>query len=408
MIKMAQKFFGNAGIKEAGDKYIMNTYKRYPIALVKGEGMKVWDADGKEYTDYLAGIAVTSLGYCHPAVKEALIERANTILHTCNYFYNEPAAHMAQLIVENSCFDKVFICNCGAEANESAIKLARKYQKTKGHPEKYTVVTVRNSFHGRTLATLTATGQEKVQHGFEPLPAGFDYIEFNNVECVEPFVKGRDDIAAILVEPVQGEGGCIPATKEFLAELRRVCDKYDLLLMFDEVQVGIARTGKLFAHQNYGIEPDVMTLAKALASGVPIGACCAKGDAATALQPGEHGNTFGGNPLATAAGAATLETILNDNLCDHVVKMGEYMDKAFAPLIEKYENVEGIRGMGLIKGLMLKKPGGEVASKCLEKGIIINCTAETVLRFVPPLIITEKEIDLLVKTLDEVFAELGF
>ena len=405
---MTAKYKGNKAIVEAGEKYLMGTYKRLPISIERGEGARIYDADGNEYLDFVGGVAVNSLGHCHPAVVEALKERMETVLHCSNYYYNEPAVHLAELICENSCMEKVFFGNSGAEANEGAIKLARKYQKMKGHPEKYVVLTMKNSFHGRTIATLTATGQEKVQHGFEPLPVGFDYIEFNNVESVEPAVAGRTDVAAIMVEPVQGEGGVLPATKEFLEELRRVCDKYELLLIFDEVQVGAGRTGKLFAYQNFGVEPDVMTLAKALSSGVPIGAVTARGEAAEALKPGEHGTTFGGNPLACAVGVATIETMVNGGVLENCEKIGNYLREKMQTLVDKYDSVTGVRGMGLINGLLCTKPGAEVVEKCFEKGVLINCTANTVLRFIPPLTITEADVDKLVATLDEVFTEINF
>ena len=317
---MIEKFKTNAEVIENGDKYLYGNHVRMPLSIERGEGAYVFDKDGNKYLDFIGGIAVNGLGHCHPAIVKCLEERAHTILHCSNYFYNEPAVQTAKLIVENSCFDKVLFANSGAEANEGQIKLARKYAKDHGHPERFVVITMKNSFHGRTLATCTATGQYAVHRYFEPLPSGFRYAEFNNLQSVKDIMD--EYVCAILTEPVQGEGGVRPASQEFLQGLRDLCDEKGILLMFDEVQVGSGRTGKLFAHQNYGVEPDTCSMAKALGSGVPIGAVCARGEAAKTLTPGTHGSTFAGGPLACALAATTLDVMINDGVIENSRKMG--------------------------------------------------------------------------------------
>ena len=312
-------------------------------------------------------------------------------------------------ICENSCFEKVLFANSGAEANEGQIKLARKYAVDHGHPERYVVISMLKSFHGRTLATATATGQEIVHNPkwFSPLPEGFRYAEFNNLESVKE--QMGDDVCAILTEPVQGEGGVRPASKEFLQGLRDLCDEKGILLMFDEVQVGSGRTGKLFAHQNYGVEPDTCSMAKALGSGVPIGAVCARGDAAKTLTPGTHGSTFAGGPLACGLAEATLDTMINGGVMENAVKVGEYFRAELRKLQEKHAIITEVRGMGMINGAELanNEIGPQIVNKCFEKKVLINCTAGNVLRFIPPLIATEAEIDVVVKALDEAMTELG-
>ena len=378
---MIEKFKTNAEVIENGDKYLYGNHVRMPLSIERGEGAYVFDKDGNKYLDFIGGIAVNGLGHCHPAIVKCLEERAHTILHCSNYFYNEPAVQTAKLIVENSCFDKVLFANSGAEANEGQIKLARKYAKDHGHPERFVVITMKNSFHGRTLATCTATGQYAVHRYFEPLPSGFRYAEFNNLQSVKDIMD--EYVCAILTEPVQGEGGVRPASQEFLQGLRDLCDEKGILLMFDEVQVGSGRTGKLFAHQNYGVEPDTCSMAKALGSGVPIGAVCARGEAAKTLTPGTHGSTFAGGPLACALAA-----------------------------IEKThpETVNEIRGLGLIDGIQLNKPSGQpVVDLCFkDSNVLINNTNGNVLRFVPPLIVNEEEIDIVIKAVDEAMTKLGW
>ena len=403
---MIQKLKSNKEVIEMAEKYLYGNHARMPLSVDRGEGCYVWDLDGNKYLDFVGGIAVNGLGHKHPAIVKALQERMDTILHCSNYFYNESAVQLAKLICDNSCFDKVLYANSGAEANEALIKLSRKYQKDHGHPERFTVLSMEMSFHGRTLATCAATGQDKIQKGFEPMPEGFKYAKFNDLEDVKS--KVTDDVASILVEPVQGEGGVLPAKKEFLEGLRKLCDEKGLLLLFDEVQVGCGRTGKLFAHQVYGVEPDAISMAKELGSGVPIGAIATRGDASTTLTPGTHGSTYAGNPLVTSVALATLDTMINGGVLENCEKMGEYMRKRLEEVAKKHKGVEEVRGLGLINGMVLNKDGHEVVDFCFKKGVLINCTAVSVLRFVPPIIATEKEIDEVVNTVDEALTACGF
>lgn len=394
----------NQEIIDIGQKYIMNTYGRYPIALVRGEGCHVWDADGKEYIDFLAGIAVNSLGHCHPAVVNAIKNQAENLIHCSNYYWNEPAVNLAKILVENSCCDKVFFCNSGAEANEGAIKLARKYAKMKGYNERYSIITMQKSFHGRTLATLTATGQQKVQVNFDPLPPGFQYVPYNDIDALKEAIN--ETTCAVMLEPVQGEGGVLPANAEYMKAVRSICDEHDLLMICDEVQSGIGRTGKLFAYQHSDVEPDVVTLAKALGGGAAIGAFMVKDDKA-ALVPGDHGSTFGGNPLATAAGYAALSTIIEQNLVERAALLGEYMAQKLEILKKDINYIEDVRGKGLLLGLKLSVDGAPIVKECMERGVLINCTAGTVLRFVPPLNITTDDIDRVVDVLHDVMKEFN-
>ena len=403
---MIEKFKSNAEAIAVADKYLYGNHARMPIVMDHGEGAWVWDLDGNKFLDFVGGIAVNGLGHNHPAIVKAL-DRAKGLMHCSNYYYNEPAIQ----VCENSCFEKVFFANSGAEANEGQIKLARKYAVDHGHPERYVVISMLKSFHGRTLATATATGQEIVHNPkwFSPLPEGFRYAEFNNLESVKE--QMGDDVCAILTEPVQGEGGVRPATKEFLQGLRDLCDEKGILLMFDEVQVGSGRTGKLFAHQNYGVEPDTCSMAKELGSGVPVGAVCARGDAAYTLTPGTHGSTFAGGPLACGLAEATLDTMINGGVMDHAAKVGEYFRAELRKLQEKHPTcITEVRGMGMINGAELanNEVGPQIVNKCFEKKVLINCTAGNVLRFIPPLIVTEEEVDIVVKAIDEAMTELGY
>ena len=395
----------NAQLVAEGEKYLMNIFGRLPMAMVKGQGCRVWDADGKEYLDFVAGIAVNSVGHCNPRVVDAICTQANKLIHCSNLYWIEPQIELAKLLVENSDLDKAFFCNSGSEANEGAIKLARKAAK-ENHPneQKYEIITMLKSFHGRTMATITATGQAKVQKGFEPLLPGFKYVDYNDIDALKAAVT--DATCAVMLEPVQGEGGVIPADDEYLRQVRALCDEKGLLLIFDEVQVGMGRTGKLFAYQNSGVVPDILTLAKALGGGAPIGAVMAKDEVAAHFKPGDHGTTFGGNPLVTAAGVAAVTELIEKKLPENACKIGKYMEQKFAELKEKYDFVEDTRGKGLILGLKLSVPGSGIVKSCLEKGLLINCTAGDVLRFVPPLNITEKDVDdcieILTRALDEV------
>ena len=385
------------------DNYLFSTYKRYPIVLIRGEGSRVWDQDGKEYLDFVSGIAVCNLGHCHPKIVDAITKQARTLIHVSNLYHIKPQIELARLLVESSFADKVFFCNSGAEANEGAIKLARKYMRDTYGKERSEIIVMDNSFHGRTLATLTATGQEKFKAGFDPLMPGFKHVPFNDIEAVSQAVT--DKTGAILVEPIQGEGGVNCPSDNYLPELRALCDEKKILLILDEVQVGMGRTGRLFAYEHYGITPDIMTLAKALAGGLPIGALLARKEVAASFTPGTHASTFGGNPLVTAAAIASLTTINNSSFLDHCRTMGNYLMDQLNRLKKKNPSVREVRGKGLLVGMELDQPAADIVDKCLEKGLLINCVQEKVLRFLPPLTITKKEIDQAVSTLEEVLSQ---
>lgn len=379
------------------DKYVMHTYGRIGLAPVRGKGARLWDADGNEYLDFVGGLAVDSLGHCHPAVVRAIQAQAETLMHVSNLYYIEPQARLAALLAENSCCRRVFFCNSGAEANEAAIKLARKYAKKTHGPEKYEFITAEKSFHGRTLATITATGQPKYQQGFEPLPAGFKYVPFNDLDALRGAIGPHT--CAVMLEPVQGEGGVHPADPAYLAGVRELCDQHGLLLVFDEVQCGLGRTGKFFAYQHYGVEPDIITLAKALGGGFPIGAMLAKEEAAAAFAPGDHASTFGGNPLACAAGLAAMKTML-DGVVENCAQVGAYLKEKLAALQNKYDFIREVRGLGLLLGMELAVEGAGYVKACQERGLLINCAAGNVLRLIPPLTITEADADRAVAILD--------
>jgi predicted acetylornithine/succinylornithine family transaminase len=393
-------------ILEESSHYVMNTYTRSPLVLRKGRGAKVWSADGKEYLDFVGGIAVNVLGHCHPKVVVAIQKQAQRLLHVSNLYYNEPQIRLAKLLVEHSFGDKVFFCNSGAEANEAAIKLARKYAKENLPGKRFEIITTLNSFHGRTLATLTATGQLKFQKGFEPLVPGFKHVEFNNIDALRKAITA--ETCAIMLEPVQGEGGVKLPGPDYLQEVRELCDKHKLLLILDEVQTGMGRTGRLFAYEHYGVTPDIMTLAKGLGGGVPIGAMLATDRIAQAFQPGNHGSTFGGNPLVCAAAIATLETLLEDGIIlDQCRRMGAYLLSGLHGLKREHGHlISDIRGIGLMVGMEITQECSRIVNACMERGVIINCTAGNVLRFIPPLIIQEKEIDHMLDMLDEVLGAL--
>ncbi|MBB6066853.1 acetylornithine transaminase [Methanococcus maripaludis] len=381
-------------------KYVIGTYGRVPVVLVKGNGMSVFDTDGKEYLDFLAGIGVNNVGHCHPKVVEAIKNQAETLIHVSNIYYNVPQIELAKKLVKLSGLDKAFFCNSGAEANEAAIKLARKYAKANGKEGE--IITMEHAFHGRTLTTITATPKAKYQEGFEPLPTGFKYIPFNDIEALKAGISEKT--SAIMIEPVQGEGGIHPADKEYLKAVRKLCDENNIVLIFDEVQCGMGRTGTLFAYEQYGVIPDIVTLAKGLGGGFPIGAMVAKSEIASAFTPGSHGTTFGGNPLACASSAAALDVI--SELLDNAVEMGKYFKNSLKTLEEKYEFVKEVRSLGLMVGVELTFNGSDIVSKMFEKGFLINCTSDTVLRFLPPLIVEKEHIDAMISALDEVFSEI--
>ncbi|NLY61058.1 MAG: acetylornithine transaminase [Clostridiales bacterium] len=395
-------------VKELDEKYYFNTFgSRLPVSFEYGEGCTLYDSQGKKYTDFVAGIAVNTLGYNHPALVEAITSQSEKLLHCSNLFYIKAQAQLAKLLVENSCGDKVFLCNSGAEANEGAIKLARKYFYSK-NLYKYEIITTLNSFHGRTMATLAATGQEKYQKPFEPLPTGFVHVPFNDIEAVENAISYKT--CAVMVEPIQGEGGVIPATAEYMQALRKLCDDRGILLIFDEVQTGIGRTGKLFGYEQYGIEPDIFTLAKGLGGGIPIGAIVAKAFVASAMEPGDHGTTFGGNPLACTAALAVLSTILEEGILETVKDKGEYFTDQLIKLKNKFSFIKEVRGKGLMLGMELDEEvsGKEIVLDMLNRGFIINCAGNNTLRFVPPLIIQKDHIDDLVENLEKSFSRESY
>ena len=392
-------------LKQAAQMNICQTYARHDLVLVRGSGCRLWDADGREYLDFVGGIAVCNLGHCPDGLAEVLYRQARHLVHVSNLYYTEPQVRLAELLTGSSFADKVFFCNSGAEANEAAIKLARKYSRERHGAGRYGIITMKASFHGRTMATLSATGQEKVHHGFEPLVDGFHYVEFDNVDAVAAAVDGT--ICAVLVEPIQGEGGVRIPGPDYLARLRRLCSERDLLLIYDEVQVGMGRTGALFAHEHEGVGPDIMTLAKALGNGLPIGAMLTTNHVAEAFTPGSHASTFGGTPLVTAVACEVLKRISDPTFLERVLTVGAYFKERLQALQAKHPRlVHDVRGRGLIVGMELKVPGKDVVRRCQELGFLINCTVDTVLRFVPPLIVSEAEIDRLIRALDTAFSEM--
>jgi len=381
------------------NKYVIGNYKRLPRVIVKGEGCWLYDADGNKILDMFPGWAVSGIGHCHRKVVEAIGKQAAELLHIDNTFYSEPQGKLAKLLSERAFGGKCFFCNSGAEANEAALKLARLHTAQ----EKYKFITFEGSFHGRTFATVTATAQPKYHEGFLPLLPGFVYSPFNDVNALESAFS--DEVAGVLVEPIQGEGGINVASAEFLQAIRRLCDQNGAIMILDEVQTGIGRTGKWFAYQHFDVEPDIITMAKALGGGVAIGAMMAKEEIAASLTPGKHASTFGGNCLACAAGIAVIEAIEEDNLLQNAAELGEYAKGRLLQLKDKHSIIDSVRGIGLMIGVQLTKPGNEIVDKCLKKGLRINCTNETVLRFMPPMIVTKDQIDQAIGILDAVLTE---
>ena len=381
----------------------MPTYTRVPVCLVKGKGTRVWDLEGKEYLDLFPGWAVSGLGHCHPIVVNAIKEQARKILHISNNFLNVKQAELAKTISEASFPSRIFFCNSGAEANEGAIKFAKKYGSETG---RFEIITMKNSFHGRTLAAMRATGQDKFHQGFQPLMEKFLHADFNDLESVKRLVT--DKTIAIMLEPIQGEGGVCVASQDFLQGLRRLCDEKDMLLILDEVQTGMGRTGKMFAYQHYDLEPDLMTLAKTLGGGVPIGVFVVhRKIKKEVLTAGMHGSTFGGNPLVCAASLAVFKAIKKEKLLTNTIRMGELLDREFEKLKARYPVIESTRGIGLMRGLKLKEPSASYANEAREQGLLVNATQGDILRIMPPMTITAKEIKLGMKILDRVFAKLG-
>jgi predicted acetylornithine/succinylornithine family transaminase len=388
------------------DQHIINTYGTRKLAITRGEGCTLWDADGKEYLDCFAGIAVANLGHCHPAVTEAICQQAAKLVHVSNLYYIEPQIRLAQLLASNTFADQWFFCNGGAEANEAAIKLSRRYWTQKGRPRPV-IVTAQNSFHGRTLATVTATGQPKYQQGFEPLPEGFRHIPFDDLEAVEEALR-EPDVGALMLEPIQGEGGIRVPAQGYLKQVRQLCNQKDVLLILDEVQTGMGRTGALLAHEHEGITPDIVCLAKGLANGVPIGAMGCTAEVATGFAVGSHACTFGGNPLSTAAACATLENLLAPGFLDSVREKGDHFLARLCESIGTSQQLDEIRGRGLMIGIAFKENVAPVIDALLDAGIICGPAGPKVLRFVPPLVITMDQIDAVVNKLAAVLKDTGW
>lgn len=379
----------NNEIAQKGQEYLMNTYARYSIAPVKGQGSYLWDADGKQYLDFVGGIAVCLLGHSHPELIQALNQQSQELWHVSNLYWIKPQVDLAEKLVKTSGLAKAFFCNSGAEANEAAIKLARKYFYRQGQPERHDIIVFKDSFHGRTLATLTATGQSKYQEGFAPLPQGFVYAEYNNLASVEALLKSST--CAVMVEPIQGEGGIKPAHPSFLSGLKNLCDEEGILLIFDEVQCGMGRTGRVFAYQHYNIQPDLLTLAKGLGGGFPIGAMVANEKAAQGFNPGDHASTFGGNPLATAVANQVMEILNNGTFLPMVEKNAGYLRQELKKIVDP--RIIESRGIGFMQGLEFNCEVKGLVDACLQKGLLLVGAGPRVLRLVPPLTVNEAEID---------------
>lgn len=390
---------------ERGEQVFATTYTRFAAAMVRGEGCRLWDADGREYLDFLAGIAVCALGHCHPGVTAAIRRQAGELVHVSNLFYTGPQIELAELLVHNSFADRVFLANSGAEANEAAIKLARIHSA----PGRFEIISLAGSFHGRTLATVAATGQSRFHQGFEPLPTGFVHAEFGDIDAIRALIKPQT--CAILCEPLQGESGVRPLEPDYLRQIRALCDRHRLLLIFDEVQTGLGRTGTLFAHEELGVTPDIMTLAKALGNGLPIGAMLAREEVAASFTPGVHASTFGGNPVAAAAAVEVLHTLLSPGFLESVREKGAYFSAQLNKLTQQFPHwAVSVRGRGLLLALVLSEEGvghgAEIVRRLFERGMIINFAGNRVLRFAPPLVVGQEEIDRLIHELGAVFAGL--
>ncbi|MBP1780090.1 MAG: argD, partial [candidate division NC10 bacterium] len=373
-------------------------YARFPMVLVRGRGVRLWDSDGKEYLDCVGGIAVDALGHCHPKMVEAIRAQAEILIHVSNLYHIEPQIRLAQLLCEQSFADRAFFCNSGAEANEAAIKLARKYAKDHWSSDRVDIITMHHAFHGRTLATVTATGNAKYQHGFEPLLPGFKHVPYDNLQAVERAIDTRT--CAVLVEPVQGEGGVNVPAADYLPGLRRLCDEAGILLILDEVQSGMGRTGKLFAYQHWGVEPDILTLAKALAGGIPMGAMLAREAVAASFVPGTHASTFGGTPFVSAVALAVVTTMLADDLPGNAARVGKYFLDRLQGLRAAYPVIRAVRGKGLILGMEVAVPARGIVVACMERGLLVLTAGDNVVRFVPPLILTEADVDQAVTVLE--------
>ena len=386
------------------NKYVAKNYGRYPIGLVRGKGTTVWDASGKKYIDFIAGLAVDNLGHCPPSVVNAIRKQAGKLLHVSNLYHIEPQSQLAAELSRLSFADKFFFCNSGTEANEAAIKLARRWFYDNGQPKRFEIITMNNSFHGRTMASLSATAQKKIHAGFKPLLPGFKYVPFNDISALKKALTKKT--CAVLIEPIQGEGGVNLAQETYLKTLRKICNEKGVLLIFDEIQTGFGRTGHLFAYERYKIKPDIITLAKALGGGIAIGAMGSTNKIIESFSPGTHGATFGGNPLACAASLASLKTLTKKDFLKKASSQGNYFLKELHYLKENFSIIREVRGIGLMLAVELDRPGAEVVSDCMKEGLLINCIQQNTIRFLPPLIITRKEIDLLIKTLSKIFTKM--
>jgi len=390
---------------ERADKVLFQTYGRFPLTFVKGERCRLWDDEGRAYLDLVGGLAVCNVGHCHPRVVRAIQEQCAHLIHVSNFYYNRPMVELAERLVALTFADRVFFCNSGAEANEGALKLARKVAKDRGHPERHEVITMEQSFHGRTLATVTATAQEKYHHGFEPLVPGFHYVPFGDLAAVRGAIN--DKTSAVLVEPIQGEGGVRVPPEGYLGALRQLCDEAAILLILDEVQTGIGRTGSLFAHQGENMVPHVMTVAKGVAGGLPMGVLLATEEVAASLTPGTHASTFGGNPVAAAAGQAVLSILVDDGLLEEMAPVALRFREGLETLARDFsQTVVEVRGRGLMLGMEMNEPCKPVVMACLKRGVLVNCTVDRVLRFIPPLVLGNEEVDEALDALRKSFEEV--
>lgn len=389
----------SAEYMEEAEKVLLHTYNRFKVVLDKGDGVNLYDIDGKEYLDFAAGIAVFALGYNEKKYNDALKAQIDKLIHTSNLFYNVPAIEAAKKIVKATGLDRVFFTNSGTEAIEGAIKLARKYAYLKDNKTDHEIIAMEHSFHGRSLGALSVTGNEHYQEPFKPLIGGIKFAKFNDIESVKALINEKT--CAIIFEPVQGEGGIYPATEEFMKEVRRLCDEKDIVMICDEIQCGMGRTGKMFAYEHYGVKPDIVTSAKALGCGVPVGAFIAKEEVAKAMVPGDHGTTYGGNPLATAAINVVFDLFEEYKILDNVNEVSKYLEEKLDELVSKHENVIARRGKGLMQGLVLTTPVGEVVKKCISNGLFVISAGSNVLRMVPPLIIKKEDVDKMIDILDK-------
>ena len=391
----------NSGTMERAERVLATTYKRHQLVLTRGQGCRLWDSQDRSYLDFVAGIAVCNLGHGRPEIARALEKQAEQLCHVSNLFYTVPQMELAERLIQVSFADRVFFCNSGAEANEAAIKLARKHFSTQNQSARYRIVAMERSFHGRTMATLSATGQDKIQMGFEPLLEGFDFVPFGDADVLRSQIG--PETCAVLLEPVQGEGGVRVPPSGYLQEVRQICDDAGVLLIYDEIQTGMGRTGKLFAYEHSGAVPDIMTLAKALGNGLPIGAMLAKESVAEAFGPGSHASTFGGTPVITAAALEVVRILVDEGVVAHGAEVGRYFYSQLEDLAQRHSDVvEDVLGVGLLLGLKLSKPGDTAVEACMERGFLINCIQDRILRFVPPLVVEASEIDTLIECLDEV------